>query len=201
MSASPTSLRSPPQSDTPVFFAWLGAAAAGFGTGFAAVYLQDTFAPVGVFPLLIGLIAGLAAGGVWRARGSATKRSILLSGLLAGLVCTATLHYGSFYEARKNEVKRRAAAPATALLVDPDYQSKTAPWLTSFAAYMSPETAQGRRLGSIWVRGGWLALWSTLDAALILGAAMFGARAAAKSIIRPTTPDATLKSADAGAAS
>lgn len=199
MSAAPTSLRPSPQPETPVFFVWLGAAAVGFGAGFAAVYVQDTFAPVGVFPLLLGLISGLAVGGAWLARGAATKRSVLLTGLLAGVVCIATLHYGSYFAARRADERRIADAADKARMLVPEARNFV-PFQT-FGGYMQREWARGRGLGPVHVRGPWLGVWWAVDAALILGAAMFGARSAAKSIVRPTTRETTLDSADAGAAS
>lgn len=181
-----------------MLFVWLGAVAVGFGTGFAAVYVQDTFAPVGVFPLMIGLISGLAVGGVWLARGAASKRSVLFTGLLAGAVCAATLHYGSYFAARRAEERRIADAADKASMFVPEARNFL-PFQT-FGGYMQREWARGRTLGTAHVRGPWLGVWWALDAALILGAATFGARSAAKSIIRPTASDA-MESADVGAAS
>ncbi|MCE9603963.1 MAG: hypothetical protein K8U03_03575 [Planctomycetia bacterium] len=198
------------QPEVPASLAWLGAAGVAFGSGFAAVYVQNTFAPVGVFPLALGAITGFAVGGVWSRRGGGTKRAILLSALLAGLVCTATLHFGTYFAARRADEARRIAAPAKAAMFEPDPEREDAPF-RSYGNYMTREWKVGRSLGSYRVRGAWLALWWTLDGLCIVGATMLGAAASAKPILRAsgekkteasdTTKDTLGLEPDSGAAS
>lgn len=164
--------------------AWFGTVAVAFGTGFGAVYLQEKFAPVGVFPLLVGAISGSAVGGVWIARGGAAKRTLLLAGLIGGFVTSATLHYGSYYAVRRDDERRRVLIPPMVLLADPS-RGEENPQLRTFAAFVEREWRRGRNLGSHHVSGAWLGLWWALDAAAIIGMAAIMAKLVAGPTERP----------------
>lgn len=177
--------RSPPPA--PAAPAWLGTIAVGFGAGFGAVYVQSVFAPVGVFPLLVGTIIGLAVGGVWSVRGGGTKRTLVVAGLIAGVIGTATLHYGSYFVVRRDDERRRLLVPPMVLLADPS-RGEENPQLRSFEAFVEREWRRGRSLGSLHVSGVWLGLWWGLDAAAVVGMAAVMAPVAAKRI-EPEKPE------------
>lgn len=181
MSDSPFAIPTSRTPETPAFVAWLGAAAVGFGSGFAAVYIQESFAPIGVFPLALGAITGLAVGGVWSARGGGARRAVLRSALLAGVICITTLHYGSYFASRRADAARRANVPAAAAFVEPNLINQENPALRTFPDFMKREWRRGRGLGSYHVQGIGLGLWWLLDGLAIVGAAMVAANVAAKS--------------------
>lgn len=184
-----------PEPPAPAALAWLGTIAVALGTGFAAVYVQELFAPVGVFPLLIGAITGLAVGGIWTARGGATRRTLVVAGLVAGVIGVATLHYGSYFAVRRDDERRRVLVPPQVLLADPS-RGQENPALRTFVAFIEREWRRGRNIGSYHVEGAWLGLWWALDAAAIVGMAAFMAQVSGKRIEPETTSNGTAGAAN-----
>lgn len=160
------------QPPAPAALAWLGTIGVALGTGFAAVYVQSTFAPVGVFPLLVGALTGLAVAGVWEARGGATRRTLITAGVVAGVIAVGALHYGSYIVVRNDDERRRSLVPPQVLLADPS-RGQENPALRTFGAFVEREWRRGRSLGSHHIEGAWLGVWWALDAAAIVGMAAF----------------------------
>lgn len=162
------------QPGIPVSVVLLLGALLAIGAGFAAVFIQAHFSPVGLFPLMLGALTGLATGVLWNGHVRKTKGKVLLSALTAGLICLATLHYGSYFLASLTRDKSKIEVPAQVALIDPDAASRLN-GAQSFPDYIAKEWRRGRTLGSLQVTGAWLALWYALDALAIMGAAMYAA--------------------------
>jgi len=166
----------------PAPLAWVAATVIGCGAGYGGNGVQGVFAPVGLFPLALGAIVGLAVGGVWLARREATKLSVLGSAVFAAVICVATMHYAAYFTAIRAEEERIAKIPPEAILFDPNVK-REATWLGNFGDYMTHEMAQGRGLGSYHVQGAGLIVWWILDGLAIAGAATFAALTPTGSLI------------------
>lgn len=162
----------------PAALVWCGAVLFGVGAGTAAALLQRWFAPIGVFPLAVGVIAGLATGGLWAGRGGGSKRAILVSASLAAVVCIATLHLASYFIAeREAEVRRREVREQMFKLVpEPGVEFDQAENGSTLRRFFSEQWYVGRKLGEQRVKGWALAVWWLGDALLLwLGATLAAA--------------------------
>ncbi|MBA4020351.1 MAG: hypothetical protein C0483_24585 [Pirellula sp.] len=162
----------------PAALVWCGAVLFGVGSGTAAALLQRWFAPIGVFPLAVGVIAGLATGGLWAGRGGGSKRAILASASLAAFVCIATLHLASYFIAERDaEIRRREVHEQMFKLVpEPGVEFDQAENGSTLRRYFSEQWYVGRKLGEQRVKGWVLAAWWIGDALLLwLGATLAAA--------------------------
>ncbi len=165
----------------PAAVAWAGGVLFALGTGCAAALLQRWFAPVGVFPLAIGVITGLAVGGLWAGRGGGSRRAIVAGAALAGLTCITAWHVATYAVARRDaEAEQRKVHEAMVQLM-PDPSFVPAPEKpTGIHAYFGALWHAGRPLGEKRVTRWWLAAWWTADAALVLAGAVLTAAAIGK---------------------
>lgn len=162
----------------PAALVWCGAVLFGVGSGTAAALLQRWFAPVGVFPLAVGIIAGLATGGLWAGRGGGSKRAILASASLTALVCIATLHLASYFIAERDaEIRRREVREQMFKLVpEPGVAFDQPENGSSLHRYFSEQWYVGRKLGEQRIKSWALAAWWIGDALLLwLGATLAAA--------------------------
>lgn len=162
----------------PAALVWCGAVLFGVGSGTAAALLQRWFAPVGVFPLAVGIIAGLATGGLWAGRGGGSKRAILASASIAAFVCIATLHLASYFIAERDaEIRRREVREQMFKLVpEPGVAFDQTENGSSLHRYFSEQWYVGRKLGDQRIKSWSLAAWWIGDALLLwLGATLAAA--------------------------
>ncbi|MGC3968766.1 MAG: hypothetical protein QM775_15785 [Pirellulales bacterium] len=180
---------SPQNSDTtyPPAVAWIAAAVFGVGAGTVAAVLQRWFAPIGVFPLAIGAIAGFAIGGVWAGRGGGMMRSVVVSGFLGGLLCLLTLHAGSYFLAEREAAVRRAKVQEEMMKLAPEPGQVFQPLegRRSFPTYVAEQWYIGRPLGPRYIKGWVLIAWWIGDAVLILVAATMAAVGVGKPRLPP----------------
>lgn len=180
--SSPNQPTQTPEMGYPAVFAWLAAVVFGAGAGAAAAMLQRWFAPIGVFPIVIGTIVGLAIGGVWAGRGGGSKRSILLSAALGGLICLATLHWGSYLLSERAAAVERQKAREALLKLTPEPGQLFEPFddRSSFPKYVGIQLHVGRALGPRRIGGPLLVAWWIGDALLVLTGAVLAAAGVGK---------------------
>lgn len=182
----------------PAAMAWIAAVVFGLGAGSAGAMLQRWFAPIGVFPLALGVIVGLATGGVWAGRGGGTKRSILASAALGALCCLTALHVGSYLLAeREAEIERRKVREAMLKLIPEPGQFDALKEEGGIQRYFTTLWYGGRRMGvgdsSRRIKGWALLAWWICDALLLSAGALLAAAGVGK-------PHAARRPATAGAA-
>lgn len=139
--------------------------------GVAAHWVEQRFAPVGLFPLLVGVVVGAASFGVGKLLDRTGRVTLWLSTTVAALACCGTLHAASYYAAVQAaeadvETHRRMlqAFPQKGFVPPP-------PGIDSFGDFLAREWDVGRKLGPKSIRHGWLGLWWALDGlALLVGA-------------------------------
>ena len=160
----------------PAALAWIAAVVFGLGTGAAAAMLQRWFSPIGVFPLAIGMITGFATGGVWAGRGGGTKRAVVVSALVAGLLCVAAWHAASFLIAKRVEQdeQRKVREAMFKLAPDPSFQPVDEPPAT-IQSYLTVQWHHGRALGPRRITRWWLLIWWIGDLALVVTASVLAA--------------------------
>ena len=184
----------------PAALVWCGAVLFGVGSGTAAALLQRWFAPVGVFPLAVGIIAGLATGGLWAGRGGGSKRAILASASLTALVCIATLHLASYFIAERDaEIRRREVREQMFKLVpEPGVAFDQPENGSSLHRYFSEQWYVGRKLGEQRIKSWALAAWWIGDALLLwLGATLAAAGVGKPLPTRSSSPSVEKARADA----
>jgi hypothetical protein len=147
--------------------------------GVAAVFLQKVYSPFGVFPLIVGMLAG---GATLLPLLSARRRGFILAvsaALIAALACTVTHHLGTFLLARREilEEAERVAAAYQALQKEMGGQRTAVvaadPTPIGLKEYYELQWQIGRPLGESTVNKGMLLAWWILDGMLVwLGASI-----------------------------
>jgi hypothetical protein len=145
-----------------------GAAAAWLAYG-----VQKHFAPLGLFPVLVGLGIGVTLAGLMRLVQVANTRTILLGAVIASLLAVVGQHYFSYREQRETAI-RQAAQFRMAAQAHPDLVQGTPPQPASgLFEYLRWQAMRGRPIwGDVVARGGmaW-ASWA-FDGILVLAAAL-----------------------------
>lgn len=179
---------------------WAAAAAplVGLVIGFLASLIQATYAPVGLFPLLVGVAIGAAVGGSFFLVGGSGRRGPFLSATLAAGVCLASLHYLSYLHAKAGadadvaahqkaiqNVLQNAAGQGAEIKNVPIPPSGVA----TFREYIGREWDVGRKLGPLSVRGPLLLFWWIIDGLLLwvgatVAALVIGGTPAVKAEVR-----------------
>jgi hypothetical protein len=139
--------------------------------GGAAAVVQTYFAPLLLFPLLVGGFLGAVLIGLMRWSDVAHRPSVLCGALLAALVCTVAAHYVSYTMAqRRRPPEDDKLALARAVFAD-DAARLAEP--RNFFDYLRREAQKGRPLTAQFTARGPLAWLSWgVDAVLILSAAL-----------------------------
>ena len=187
-------------------FTWFGLAlglAASLAVGviyaWIAQRVQPHFAPLGLFPILIGVLTGATIVGVVRFARIGNRPTIFLSALLAAVVATGGQHYFSYlsyvsaYEQASSPLKKGTGSertnenPAEQLVVrclSPFFNADRARQAQSLAAlrqeaapnfghYMHAQAQRGRPLMDGYAVHGWLAWLSwAIDALLVAASAV-----------------------------
>jgi hypothetical protein len=150
---------------------------AGLAVGTAAVFLQRIYAPFGVFPLIVGMLAG---GATMLPLLLVRRRGFVLAisaALLAALGVVAAYHYGTFlvarYEQRVEAEKIAAARRAIERQMGGTEVAMPDEKPFGLAEYYAYQWQVGRPLGETKIGGMMLVAWWVLDGLLIwLGAAI-----------------------------
>lgn len=154
----------------PRFCLWLPACGmVGAALAWVAVVGQSYFAPLVIFPLLVGVGAGALAVGLMRLGQVGNRPTILLGTVLAAGLTIVGQHYVGYlktYHRSRGPVDASQAMP-------PDAAALADRWKPSFAEFMSAQAARGRPLLGSYVARGWMAWLSwALDGLLTLAAAL-----------------------------
>lgn len=138
--------------------------------GVSAAYLQSTFAPIGVFPIAVGVVVGAATAVQLRLLSRPRRTTITLLGLASAVICAATLHYATYRIALiDTAAARQRSAQVEAVL---KMEGKSTPESMTFVEFLEHSRDEGRPLRESIVRGPWLVAWWCADATLLSIAAV-----------------------------
>jgi hypothetical protein len=141
----------------------------GLALAWAAQVVQSYFAPLILFPVLLGIFAGMAVVGLARVAQIGNRSTIILAAVLAAVVAAALEHYfaylSAYYWQRPSmDASLAVGQDASALIW------KTAP---GFGEYLQLQAVRGRPLLFGFVAQGWLAWLSwAIDSLLVVAAAV-----------------------------
>ncbi len=156
------------------FARWLPLSLAlGMAVAWLAFGMQKYFAPLGLFPIFVGLCLGVTLAGLMRLAQVASTCTIILGTIVASAAAVLGQHYFSFQEQRETAI-RQAAQFRMAAQAHPDLVRGTPPEPASGVfEYLRWQALRGRPIvGETVARGGWAwASWS-LDGCLTLLAAL-----------------------------
>ncbi len=145
----------------------------GGATAWLAFGIQKRFAPLGLFPILLGLAMGITLAGLMRLVHVAGRSTIVAGTVVAVTVAVFGQHYFSYQEQRQ-EAERQAAQFRMAARAHPDIVRGAPPVPANGAfEFLRWQAIRGRPItGTIVARGGWAwASWA-LDGGLVLLAAL-----------------------------
>ena len=132
----------------------------------AARRTQAVYAPLGLFPLIVGVITGGAVVLVMRAIQFGHRPTIWLGGLLAACVVISGQHYLAFQQDQQ-VLAQDPAKYAKLQLVAPERVPPERFW-----DYMNWSATRGRPVGPYHARGGWAWLAWSVDAFLLLASTL-----------------------------
>ena len=147
--------------------ALLAAPAAGLIYGWIGAMVQPHFAPLILFPLLLGVFAGLTIVGVVRFARIGNRPTIFLAALLAAAVAVAGQHYFSYLSAYY------WTPPTVSPTTGQDLSALRRELAPSFGEYLCAQARRGRPLVGGYVAHGAMAwfCWA-MDALLVAAAAV-----------------------------
>lgn len=145
----------------------------GLALAWLAVVAGEYLAPLVLFPLMVGVVAGATWVGLIRLCQLGNRPIVLTGALLAALATVVGqhyLHYRAACQARQSDWEKFQKARQ----LHPDLVTGlVAPPPASFAEYLAGEAAAGRTIAYGFVARGWVAWLSwALDGLLTLGAAL-----------------------------
>lgn len=156
----------------------------GLATGYGASQLEARFAPVGLFPLLVGATTGIGVIACMRVAACGCRGGATTSAIVAALLAVGLMHYQSYRAAFaasdlewQTFQKVQQAAPNAKLNNIPTP-------LGSIEDFVRREMLHGRMLGNRPIRGSWLVAWWAIDGLLVV----LAAAAAAFFLSTPPTP-------------
>ena len=130
---------------------------------------QFYFAPIILFPLLLGVFAGLSIVGLVRFAQIGYQPTIFLAAVLTAIVAAAGQHYCGYLATYYGMHPSAGASTATGQDVSALMREMT----PSFGAYMQAQARRGRPLVQGYVAHGWIAWLSwAIDALLVVAAAV-----------------------------
>lgn len=161
---------------------WLPVSAIlGIFVAWAAVIALGYFAPLVVFPILVGVVLGGGATALLRLLHVGHRPTILLGGLLALGLMIVGEHYFTYrqtHAAYQQAQEKRLRDPESLSMLQVALPDSVPP--SNFGMYLQWQAQQGRPIGRYTVKGGWVwASWG-LDAVLIAIPAMILIVAAAR---------------------
>jgi hypothetical protein len=169
----------PPPPDQGGYFRWKGfllalLAAPIFGVIWAraAATAQGYFAPLVLFPLLLGALAGLTIVGFVRMAQIGHRPTILLAAALTAAVAGAGEHYFS-YLSYLSVYSQPRPAPGTSSMAGQDLSALVQKMAPGFGEYLQAQARHGRPLWAGHAAQGW-AVWLSwaIDAGLVVAAAV-----------------------------
>lgn len=145
----------------------------GTATAWIAFGVQKHFSPLGLFPVLVGLLVGVTLAGLMRLVHVAGRSTIVLGAIVASAVAVFGQHYFSYQEQRET-AQRQAAQFRMAAQAHPDLVRGTPPQPASGVfEYLRWQAIRGRSIaGRIVARRGWAWTSWALDGCLTLFAAL-----------------------------
>jgi hypothetical protein len=167
----------------------------GLVVGSLATLVERHFSPVGLFPLLVGIVLGGAIGFALRMADVRSLRLLVVAATVAAVACVAAMHLTSFVEARRAaeakldlHFRMMQAFPQKGLGIPAMPQE-----VPSLGDYYTQQWHVGRLLGARPIRGWWLLVWWIADGLLLaigslVGAFFFGG--AGKIVASPRTSGA-----------
>lgn len=158
----------------PTALAWLaGTLVISYPLGWIAARVEQVYAPLLLFPILLGLVVAIAACALALATNTGFRPLVLTGVALSALATTGWLHWHSF-----SEVTAQAQASYDKKLGEHAGQlaamgALPAPPTHDFGVYLTQQAAAGRSVGfGAKLQGGWVwALWA-LEAVLAVAAAL-----------------------------
>jgi hypothetical protein len=156
----------------PSIAAWLAATIPlALGAGWLTVFVEPYFAPLVVFPLLVGSILGMGLVGWMRICGMAHRKSAALGVFVTVAAFVVAAHYFAYSRVQHRfdeqfEQFRRTRIDLGGLT---EIQESTRP--KSMVSFMRQAAEKGRPLAGRTVRGAGVWLWWGLDAGLTLAGA------------------------------
>ncbi len=174
MEATPASVQLLPPPE-PGSFAWKGLLLAilvcpmfGLIWAWAAEGAQWYFAPIVLFPILLGVVVGATVVGLVRFTQVGHRPTILLAAVLAASVAGIGPHYFSYLTA----YDRAGSSMAADTAAQADVAALVRQMKPSFAQYLDAQAQRGRPLVQGYVAKGWVAWLSwAVDALLVVAAA------------------------------
>ena len=156
----------------PLGILWLaGALAVSLAIAWLAVLIEPHFAPLVVFPVLVGLALGTALAGWLRLCGMGHRMSAVLGVLAAVVTIVWGQHYFAYRRAQ-DQFDQRLAIVQQAQLERGELNHLRFPTPPeSLPGFLRQTAEQGRPLAGHVVRGAGVWLWWALEAALTLAGA------------------------------
>ncbi len=152
-------------------FAWtiLAAPVTGLALAWVATVVRGYFAPLILFPVLMGILCGMAVVGLARVAQIGNRTTIVLATVLTAALTGGAEHYFTYLSAYSGQHPAVSASPAAAQ----DLSALVREAAPSFGRYMEAQAARGRPLLFDYVAQGWLAWLSwAVDALLVVAAAL-----------------------------
>jgi hypothetical protein len=155
----------------------------GLATGYGASQLEARFAPVGLFPLLVGAATGIGVIACMRVAGCGSRRGTTAAAVAAAMFAVGVMHSQSYHAAVAHshaewdtfqKVQQAAGNAKLNNIPSP---------INGPRDFVERQLRNGRLLGSRPVRGVGLVVWWTVDALLVT----VGAAAAAFYLSTPPT--------------
>jgi hypothetical protein len=153
------------------FLIWL-LAAVGLGAlaAWLAAGMQFYFAPLLLFPILVGTGLGAASVGLMRVAQMGNRPTAILGVLLAAVVAVTGQHYLDY---RREAVQSLRSIEAKQPAISPDVARLLAAPPESFGDYLRRQADRGRPLSVRWTLRGWAAWLSWgVDGLLVIAAAL-----------------------------
>lgn len=152
-----------------LLLAILAAPVFGLIWAWAAEVAQAYAAPILLFPIILGVFAGLSIVGFVRFAQIGHHRTILLAVVLAAAVAAVGQHYFGYRAA----YREAGASMNTSTVNAPNLSTLLREIRPSFGAYMQAQARRGRPLLANYAAQGWIAWLSwTIDALLVMAAAI-----------------------------
>lgn len=148
--------------------AWIATPVVGAVVGLTAVFVEKWFAPIGLFPLLLGIAVGVGLLLPMHWIGPRRMRTLVVAAVIAALGCVATHHLGGYlvwkHAAETEAAKTREQIARLNSLANFNIPEPSPPNLVD---YYSLQWREGRLIGEHRVVRLWLAGWWMLDALLV----------------------------------
>jgi len=171
----PTDLRAAAHPDLGGLFSWKGlvlassaGAVAGCLLAWAAHVVQGYFAPLVLFPLVLGAFCGLAVVAAVRIAQIGHRPTILAAALLAGATAAVGQHYAAYYA---HYLHGPTTAGGASAISPADWQTIARNLAPSFGDYPQQQARRGRHFWFGWTIHGWVVWLSWAVDAMIVAAA------------------------------